>query len=274
MKEETKKQKFQFNFGQNWLNYFHNAITPERIALTKSDFKKLMENISGDFKSKSFLDIGFGQGFSLLSAAVLGAKVVGKDINPICGEVIEHNKTYFPETVGMNIPLVVGSILEPTIVEELRSSSPQGGGYGVVHSWGVLHHTGNMKLAIANAASLVKSNGYFILAIYNRHWSNFPWLIIKWLYCNSPVFVQKFLVAIFYPIIYAAKWLVTRDDPKKQSRGMDFYYNVIDWVGGYPYEYASLDEMKNYVEPLGFKLIKEIPAEVPTGCNEFVFQRL
>lgn len=274
MTEETNKQKTQFNFGQNWLNYSRNAITAERIALTKSDFKKLMENVPGGLSGKSFLDIGFGQGFSLLSAAALEAKVVGNDINPICGDVIERNKTYFPETAGMNTPLVVGSILEPSIVEELRSSSSQGEGYDVVHSWGVLHHTGNMNLAIANAASLVKPNGYFILAIYNRHWSSFLWLIIKWLYCKSPVFIQKFLIAIFYPIIYAAKWLVTRDDPKKQSRGMDFYYNVIDWVGGYPYEYASLSEMRSYVEPLGFKLVKEIPAEVPTGCNEFVFLRV
>jgi len=55
---------------------------------------------------------------------------------------------------------------------------------------------------------------------------------------------------------------------------MNFYYDVIDWVGGYPYEYASRDEIKNFVEKKGYKLIKFNKAKVPTGCNEFIFEKL
>jgi 2-polyprenyl-6-hydroxyphenyl methylase/3-demethylubiquinone-9 3-methyltransferase len=54
---------------------------------------------------------------------------------------------------------------------------------------------------------------------------------------------------------------------------MDFYFDVIDWVGGYPYEYATKDEITKYVGNLGFKCLRCIPAAVPTGCNEFVFQK-
>ena len=61
--------------------------------------------------------------------------------------------------------------------------------------------------------------------------------------------------------------------PKKKSRGMDFYYDVVDWIGGYPYEYASIDELNKIISAIGFKNIKIIQAEVPTGCNEFVFRR-
>lgn len=57
------------------------------------------------------------------------------------------------------------------------------------------------------------------------------------------------------------------------SRGMDFFYNVVDWIGGYPYEYASKDEIIRLIEPLGFELIHFVPAQVPTGCNEFLFVR-
>jgi 2-polyprenyl-6-hydroxyphenyl methylase/3-demethylubiquinone-9 3-methyltransferase len=72
-----------------------------------------------------------------------------------------------------------------------------------------------------------------------------------------------------------AKLIVTRKNPfKKQKRGMSFYYDVIDWVGGYPYEYADKDEVINYVEKLGFKCIKLVKPLVPTGCNEFVFQKM
>jgi hypothetical protein len=74
-------------------------------------------------------------------------------------------------------------------------------------------------------------------------------------------------------VIYVAKWLTTLRSPHRQQRGMDFYYNVVDWVGGYPYEYASIEETRTTVEALGFTLERTIPAEVPTGCNQFIFRR-
>ena len=54
---------------------------------------------------------------------------------------------------------------------------------------------------------------------------------------------------------------------------MDFYYDVVDWVGGYPYEYATIDEVRSIVEPLGLTCIRVNPAGVPTGCNELIFER-
>jgi 2-polyprenyl-6-hydroxyphenyl methylase/3-demethylubiquinone-9 3-methyltransferase len=51
---------------------------------------------------------------------------------------------------------------------------------------------------------------------------------------------------------------------------MDFMHNIIDWVGGYPYEYASVLEMTETLKKLGFEMILVRPAAVPTGCNEFV----
>jgi 2-polyprenyl-6-hydroxyphenyl methylase/3-demethylubiquinone-9 3-methyltransferase len=126
---------------------------------------------------------------------------------------------------------------------------------------------------VKNAASLVVPGGYFVVALYNRHWSSRPWLLIKYIYCKSPPILQKLLVGALMPLIYIAKLLVTNDDPRKQARGMDFFYNVVDWVGGYPYEYASKAEALALIEPLGFNCLKFIPSQVPTGCNEFVFHR-
>jgi 2-polyprenyl-6-hydroxyphenyl methylase/3-demethylubiquinone-9 3-methyltransferase len=68
------------------------------------------------------------------------------------------------------------------------------------------------------------------------------------------------------------------------------FYDAIDWLGGYPYEYACFDEIKNFVENFGFKLIKS-PTVLPcsknenvglfgilraknSGCNEFVFKKI
>jgi hypothetical protein len=54
---------------------------------------------------------------------------------------------------------------------------------------------------------------------------------------------------------------------------MDFYYDVVDWVGGYPYEYATIGEMEEMCRPLGLSLVRATSATVPTGCNEFVFRK-
>jgi hypothetical protein len=111
-----------------------------------------------------------------------------------------------------------------------------------------------------------------VIAIYNRHWSSAPWLAIKWAYVHSPRWLQRAMAMALYPVIWLAKLAVTRDDPKRMDRGMDFYYNVVDWVGGYPYEYASVEEMEAMCRPLGFTLLRSVPARVPTGCNELVFR--
>ncbi|HJT82721.1 MAG TPA: class I SAM-dependent methyltransferase [Chthoniobacterales bacterium] len=263
----------QFNFGENWDAFSRNALTGQRVAQAEQHFRQLLDGI--ELENRSFLDIGFGQGLGLLIARSLRARAVGCDINPICAEVLAANaRRHFPQLNGGECPVIVGSILDEKVIEQVRRTAVTGEkAFDVVHSWGVLHHTGDMWSAIRNAASLVRPGGHLVIAIYARHWSSRMWKFVKWLYVHAPRFIQRTLIALFYPIIYAAKWMVTQRDPHQQKRGMDFYYDVIDWVGGYPYEFATTEELTREVEALGFTTSKVIPAQVPTGCNEFVFQR-
>lgn len=262
MIRETHSVK-RFRFGQNWRAYSRRALTAERVEQARAHFEDLMGGIP--LKGKNFLDIGFGQGLSLMIAQQAGAQVVGFDIDEDNREALSVTMQYF--TSSHEPPIVIGSILDETVVKKLNRS----GGYDVVHAWGVLHHTGNMELAIYNASRLVSENGYFVLAIYNRHWSSVLWLFVKWLYNRSSGLFQRLIVGLCYPIIYVAKWIVTGHNPKHQIRGMDFYFNVVDWVGGYPYEYANRDEIVSRLDKLGFDCVKIILADVPTGCNQFVF---
>ena len=264
MSEPTKP----FDFGQNWAAFSDHAATGERGAQARAALVSLMGDF--DLRGKTFLDIGFGQGFSLLSASTLGARVVGCDIDPRCHEVLERNRALFPDA-GV-IPLQVGSILDDAVVAALYDTQESGRvGYDVVHSWGVLHHTGDMKRALANAGSLVRPGGRFVVAIYNRHWSSPPWLAIKSTYIHSPKWLRRVLIGALYPVIWIAKLAVTGKNPNRMERGMDFYYNVVDWVGGYPYEYATIAEVEQICRPMGFSLLRSTPAKVPTGCNELVF---
>jgi len=256
-----------FDFGSNWKYYSAAALTTSRVEGAREAFCGLTFGI--ELKSRSFLDVGFGQGLTALCAADAGAAVCCLDVNPRCAEALELTSQFFPPEAKEKLNLIVGSILSSSDVRQLREKS--GSGYDVVHSWGALHHTGDMQQAFANCAGLVKPGGQLIVAIYNRHWSSPLWEHIKHFYCRLPHIGQKTMIGLFVPVIYLAKLLVTRRNPLEKDRGMDFLIDIVDWVGGYPYEYASIDDVRGLGMANGLDLLRIIPAEVPTGCNEFIF---
>ena len=47
-----------------------------------------------------------------------------------------------------------------------------------------------------------------------------------------------------------------------------------DWVGGYPFEYATPQEIREFVEPLGFELVWEQTGPSMAFINEFLFRRV
>jgi SAM-dependent methyltransferase len=258
-----------FDFGSNWKHYAVRALTTSRVKGAREAFSELTSGI--ELRSRSFLDVGFGQGLIALCAADAGAAVYCLDVNPRCAEALELTSQYFLPEAKEKLTLISGSILSTSDVRQLREKS--GTGYDVVHSWGVLHHTGNMEKAFANCADLVKPGGHLIIAIYNRHWSSPLWERIKRLYCRLPLMGQKMMIWLFVPVIYLAKLLVTRRNPLKKERGMDFLVDIVDWVGGYPYEYATVDEVLDLGTKNGLQMLRVSPAGVPTGCNEFVFNK-
>lgn len=262
-----------FDFGENWKNFVENAQSQEELENAKRDFQQLFRKV--DLKGKDFLDIGFGQGNVLLLSTSLGANAHGNDINPKSKESFELNaEKYFTETVERKkIPLCIGSILLDETIQELKTFTSSGT-YDIVHSWGVLHHTGDMWKAINSSAELVKDNGHFVIAIYNKHWSSKPWWLIKKLYVKSPGFIKKLMVWFFFAVIYVAKFLVTWKNPMNKERGMNFYYDVVDWVGGFPYEYASKEEITDFMKERNFKLIDFFKSPTATGCYEFVFEKI
>jgi 2-polyprenyl-3-methyl-5-hydroxy-6-metoxy-1,4-benzoquinol methylase len=214
---------------------------------------------------KSFLDVGCGSGLFSIAAHQLGAtRVIGIDINPHCVEISQVNRDSLAP--GSRIEFHVASVLEP---EQLKPF----GSFDLVYAWGSLHHTGSMWNAVCNVSRCVAPGGILVLAIYNKHMTSPAWKTIKWIYNQVPGFAQYFMAVMFAGIIYAAKFLVTRTNPLKKERGMDFWFDVIDWIGGYPYEYATSSEVETIVTRGGFQLRRSVHASVPTGCNEFVFTK-
>ncbi|MDW8056597.1 MAG: hypothetical protein RMJ13_07835 [Elusimicrobiota bacterium] len=158
----------------------------------------------------------------------------------------------------------------------------------IVYCWGVLHHTGNMWKAIENVCKIVAIDGVLILAIYNKTPISHIWWLIKKFYNEQPI-LQPILGLLYGSFVCIGYMLKNKTLNLYRERSMHVFYDAIDWLGGFPYEYASFDEVKNFVENKGFILTKEVkklPQEnyTPTifsilrakntGCNEFVFRKI
>jgi SAM-dependent methyltransferase len=254
----------EFSFGKNWLSYSKSALDDRSIASAREAFTALTRGV--EMRGARFLDIGFGQGLALFLAAEAGANVFGIDLDPICEEALEATGRFFPSITHPKTGFV--SILDDDFVR----TQQEAGGFDVVHSWGVLHHTGDMLKAFRNTAALVRKEGYLIISIYNRHWSSPFWRMIKSCYNHLPPSLQQGLVFGLYPIFYLRARSLAGKNAPLTLRGMDLLHDVRDWLGGYPYEYASPREVKQRFAELGFRLVRYNPATGFTGCNEFVFQ--
>jgi SAM-dependent methyltransferase len=250
----------RFKFGENWAS-FSRYLDEDGVKEAEQSLNTLFGDAA--LKGKTFLDIGCGSGLFSIAAARLGAqKVLGIDVDPMSVETSQVNAAHWLEN-NDGVSFLLGSALDAVQMDAL-------GSFDIVYSWGVLHHTGDMDQAIRNVVRRVSDGGLLMIAIYNKHTSSTGWKAIKWLYNRSNRFGQKLLIWFFTPIIFVAKWISTGGNPLKMRRGMDYMHNVIDWVGGYPYEYASIAEMSAILEHFGFDVLKVNPAIVPTGCNEFV----
>jgi SAM-dependent methyltransferase len=255
----------RFAFGKNW-DDFSGRLQYEDYIAAKESLKRLVP----DLHSKTFLDVGCGSGLFSIAASALGAKKVlgfdfDKDSIAASQKLIEIISQWDSDVKKDTINFEAGSILDDNISVER---------YDVVYSWGVLHHTGDMYAAFERIKNLVVENGALVLAIYNKHFTSPVWKLIKYTYVKSPSFIKKILIFLVMLIKFPIVLIVTRRNPFKKRRGMHFYTDIVDWVGGYPYEYASTGEVTDFFESRGFKLKKLNKTKGFTGCNEFVFEKV
>jgi hypothetical protein len=67
---------------------------------------------------------------------------------------------------------------------------------------------------------------------------------------------------------YFSQWTQYR-----KSRGMSRWHDMVDWIGGYPYEFTSAQQLVAFFQKDGFKLRKLVPND-GYGNHQLVFERM
>jgi 2-polyprenyl-6-hydroxyphenyl methylase/3-demethylubiquinone-9 3-methyltransferase len=253
----------RFEFGANWSRFLAN-LDDRRIADAEESVRSLLGVT--DLTGKSFLDIGSGSGLFSLIAARLGARVHSLDYDPQSVACTQHLKTRYAPNASWRVER--GSALDPQYLKSL-------GAFDVVYSWGVLHHTGQMWQALANAAGCVAPKGTLAVAIYNdQGWRSRYWTWVKKTYCSGAL-GRLAMTLLNLPIEFlprVAFRLITGRFFDKKLRGMSYWRDYIDWIGGYPFEVASAQQLSAFYQEKGFRLVRSILTH-RKGCNELVFEK-
>jgi len=271
---EEIAQGARFEFGANWTSFL-STLDDERIQGAENSLKWMLE--ISDLTGKTFLDIGSGSGLFSLAARRLGAAVFSFDYDSQAVRCTKELKyRYYPEDQSWTIE--ESSVLDK---DHLKSI----GKFDIVYSWGVLHHTGNMKKSIDLACDLVKENGILFIAIYNdQGFYSQIWSIIKNMYNKLPLLIRPLLVLViasFFETKYALGRILRGKNPlpfqdwmqKKKERGMSVWHDWVDWCGGLPFEVAKPEQIIVPLRGKGYTLQNIVTCAGGWGCNQYVFRR-
>jgi 2-polyprenyl-3-methyl-5-hydroxy-6-metoxy-1,4-benzoquinol methylase len=269
---DRKNDDRRFGFGDNWLDFARDLSTHQIVEAEKSICNLLRRD---SLAGASFVDIGSGSGLFSLAARRLGARVHSFDYDISSVRCTQRLRDlHFPGDPDWTVER--GSVLDHDCLRTL-------GTFDIVYSWGVLHHTGAMRNALAAASELVPPGGLFAFSLYHHTRLCGLWRLEKRWYAGASINAQRRARAIYVWLFRLAFALKRRDFQSyvanyQSRRGMNFIHDVHDWMGGYPYESISAPEVDALLQQFGFTRVHGMATPLTTGifgsgCDEYLYRR-
>lgn len=258
----------RYDFGRNW-SAFAAKIDDQKIQQAQDWLSRLFPDLQGT----SFLDIGCGSGLHSLAALHLGAShVTAIDIDADSVRTTRDLLEKFAPNKNWTVEKV-----------DITDKQSNLGMYDNVYSWGVLHHTGDMWNAITKSTNLVAHQGHLALALYLKTSFCSLWRIEKRIYANSHMIRPFFKIPFAFALLL--RQLLSLQNPltyittyAEKGRGMSFWNDIDDWLGGYPYESVDSSNLNVFLEQHNFTLVREFNTQpgiglLGTTCGEWVFKK-
>lgn len=258
----------RFEFGANWRS-FSELVDEAGVRRAQDELARFLG--TRDLSGRSFLDIGCGSGLHALAAHRLGAsEILAIDLDP---QSVATARALLARFTAPRVSLLVADVLE------LKDDIGQ---FDIVYSWGVLHHTGDMKKAVLSAAARTRPGGLFAVALYGWTPCCAAWKRIKRWYVGATPRQRAMAESLYIRLLGVSlalrgRRLADHIAGYGWNRGMDFHHDVRDWIGGYPYESIRPRELLELLAPQGFELVrqnvKRRTGVFGSGNDEFLFCR-
>jgi hypothetical protein len=150
------------------------------------------------------------------------------------------------------------------------------GPFDIVYSWGVLHHTGNMWKSF-NLITIPARNELVLCVYSDQGIISRVWRFLKRCYVKHPVsrpaIIFTSLLTLWLPKVLLLPHRVIADWKNwKSKRGMSAWHDVIDWAGGYPFEFAKTSDVVTFFQQHGFELTISRPFGRIIKMHEYVFR--
>lgn len=270
MTENLTSQEFHFAFGKNWADYA-KKISEQQIDEAEKGLERLLGREA--IRDRRFSDIGCGSGIHTLAALRLGAsEALAVDIDPDSVATTQAVLKRWAPDMNWHTQTISVFDINPKDI----------GTFDIVYTWGVLHHTGDMKRAISCAAEMTKEGGLFAFALYRRTLFDLFWRWEKRWYASASPKSQALARNLYIALVRVGLWTKGRSFQEyvtsySQNRGMVYENDVHDWLGGWPYETISPSEVEKVMHQLGFTLVSFFTEKgigiLSNGCDEYVYQR-
>jgi 2-polyprenyl-6-hydroxyphenyl methylase/3-demethylubiquinone-9 3-methyltransferase len=265
----------RFAFGANWREFL-KLVDDARVAAAEESLSDKLGDVSG----ARFVDVGCGSGLFSLAARNLGAEVTSFDFDRDAVECAAELRRRF-RSGDQDWRIEQGSALDRDYLASL-------GQFDIVYSWGVLHHTGDLWTALGNAEALVAPTGRLFISIYNDQGRRSRvWRRVKRRYNRSGPLGRWFIYRSV-DLYFAAGRTANRalgeayrryahlprpSHGERRPRGMDRKHDMLDWVGGWPFEVARPEQVFRFFRDRGYVLRDMTTCGGGLGCNQFVLQR-